>query len=103
MVLESLIGIRESCSNLCSSTEYSSGDQSDAKSKVAVVHFASVPGSSLDIIFALVKQLESTLVGLKQVRMYVGTGLGRKMLDVLIEEAETRLTETKKKIIQCVA
>jgi hypothetical protein len=55
---------------------------------------------TLDTILALVKQLEATLIGLRQLRDYVGGGVGRQMLEVVIEEAETGLAEIKRKIIQ---
>lgn len=56
--------------------------------------------SSLDAVISLIKQMESTLLGLEQLRNYVGDGVGRQMLEVLIEEAETKLAEIKRKIIQ---
>jgi hypothetical protein len=55
---------------------------------------------SLDAILALVKQLEATLLGLRQLRGYVGGSAGEKMLQILIEEAEAGLAEVKRKLIQ---
>ncbi len=55
---------------------------------------------SLDTILALIKQQEATLLGLKQLRGYVGGGIGVSMLEVLIEEAETGLANVKRKLIQ---
>lgn len=55
---------------------------------------------SLDIILALLKQMEATLLGLGQLRGYVQKGPGQEILDRLIRDAETRLAEVKKKIIQ---
>lgn len=52
---------------------------------------------SLKTILALIKQLEATLIGLKQVRGYV-QGVGRHMLDELIDEGETKLAEIKRKV-----
>ena len=56
--------------------------------------------SSLETILALVKQLETTALGLKQLRGFVGKGLGSEMLELLIEETETTLAEIKRKLIQ---
>ena len=55
---------------------------------------------SLDVMLSLIKQMEGTLLGLKQLRDYVGKGVGRKMLELLIEEAETMLSKTKLRILQ---
>lgn len=54
----------------------------------------------LDAALDLVKQLETTLLGLRQTRSYVGRGLARRMLDEVIEEAETKLDELRHKLIQ---
>ena len=55
---------------------------------------------SLEAILDLVKQLETTLLGLRQIRAYVGSGVGLRMLDEVIEEAERKLAEVRKKLIQ---
>jgi hypothetical protein len=55
---------------------------------------------SLDIILALMKQLESTLLGLKQLRGYVGQDVGPQMVEELIEEGENKLAELKRRLIQ---
>ena len=55
---------------------------------------------SLDMILALIKQLEATLIGLKQLRGYVAQGAGSQTLEVLIREADVRLSEIKQKLIQ---
>ena len=55
---------------------------------------------SLDTILTLLKQMEATLLGLKQLRGFVGKGTGQQMLEALIEEAETNLAEVKHKLIQ---
>ena len=55
---------------------------------------------SLDAILALIKQMESTLLGLKQLRLYVGKGVGQQMLELLIEDAEAKIAEVKRRIIQ---
>lgn len=53
-----------------------------------------------DTILALLKHMESTLLGLKQLRGYVGKGVGSEMLEVIIDDCETHLTEIKRKLIQ---
>jgi hypothetical protein len=55
---------------------------------------------SLDTILALIKQMEATLIGLRQLRGYVGDGVGEHMLQVLIDEMESGLSEVKRKLIQ---
>jgi hypothetical protein len=55
---------------------------------------------SLDMILALLKQLEFTLLGLKQLRGYVGQGVGQQMVEELIEERENKLAELKRRLIQ---
>ena len=40
--------------------------------------------------------MEATLLGLKQLRSYVGKGLGQHMLELLIEEGETKLIEVRR-------
>lgn len=55
---------------------------------------------SLETILALIKQLEIMLLGLKQLRGYVGHGVAQQMIEELIEEAETKLGEIKRKLIQ---
>jgi len=56
--------------------------------------------NSLETILALIKQMESTLLGLKELRSYVGQELGQQMVESLIEEEETKLAEIKRKLIQ---
>lgn len=53
---------------------------------------------SLDTILALIKQLETTLLGLHQLRNYVGKGVAAQMLHVLIEEGEAKLAEVRKRL-----
>jgi len=45
-------------------------------------------------------QMESNLLGMKQICDYVGHGLGRVMLEALIEEAESQIAEIKRKLSQ---
>jgi hypothetical protein len=55
---------------------------------------------SLEMILALLRQLEATVLGLKQLRGYVGQGVAQEMVEELIEEGENKLTELKRKLIQ---
>lgn len=59
-----------------------------------------VNDTSLETILGLIKQLEATVLGLKQLRGYIGVGAGTEMLEGLIEESETKLAEIKRKIVQ---
>lgn len=54
----------------------------------------------LDEIFMCLKQMESTVLGLRQLRGLIGKGPGREMLDALIVEAEEGIAEIKRKITQ---
>lgn len=47
----------------------------------------------------LIKQLEMNLAGLRQLRGYVGKGVGSHVLEILIEEGEAKLTEVKKRLV----
>jgi hypothetical protein len=55
---------------------------------------------NLDTVLALIKQMESTFHGLKQLRNYVGKGAGMHMLEILIEDCDAKLSEIKQKITQ---
>ena len=44
--------------------------------------------------------MEATLLGLKQLRCYVGSGAGQEMVELLIEEGEAKLVEIKRKLTQ---
>ena len=55
---------------------------------------------SVDTILTLLKQMEATLLGLKQLRLYIGKGIGQQMLEVLIEEGEEKVAEVKRKLMQ---
>jgi hypothetical protein len=55
---------------------------------------------SLEMILALLRQLEATVLGLKQLRGYVGQGVGQQMVEELIEEGENKLAELKRRLIQ---
>lgn len=65
-----------------------------------MIRFPSMDDDALDIILALIKQMEATLLGLRQLQGYVGNGVGREMLAVLIEEVEAGLAKVRRKLIQ---
>ena len=50
---------------------------------------------SLEAVLALIKQMEVTLLGLKQVRGYLDNRAGREIVDRLIEEGEANLADVK--------
>lgn len=55
---------------------------------------------TLDTILGLIKQMEGALLGLKELRKYVGTGAGAAMLEALIADGEEKIAEAKRKITQ---
>jgi hypothetical protein len=55
---------------------------------------------SFETVLYCLKRMEATLMGMKELRVYAGKGVVRKMLDELIEEAETQIAEIKRKVIQ---
>ena len=55
----------------------------------------------LEIIISCLKQMEDLLLGLNQLRSYVGTEIGSRMLATLIEEAEAKISEIRRQITQC--
>ena len=57
--------------------------------------------NSLDAHFGLPetnKQMESNLLGMRQLRQYIDSNLGTEMLDLLIEEAELKIAEVKRNV-----
>jgi len=56
--------------------------------------------NSLDAILDCLKQMESNLMGMRQLRQYIDSNLGTEMLDLLIEEAELKIAEVKRKVMQ---
>lgn len=50
---------------------------------------------SLDAALDLMRQLETLLLGLRQVRANVGNGVGLRMLDEVIKDAERTLAEVR--------
>jgi hypothetical protein len=55
---------------------------------------------SLEILMACLKQMEAMVLGLKQLRNYVGTDIASRMLAILIEETEAKIVEIKQRITQ---
>jgi hypothetical protein len=61
-------------------------------------HTLGTIADTVDIVLAMLRHMEATLLGLQQLRNYVGQDVGRQMLEVLIEEMESHVAETKRKI-----
>ena len=57
------------------------------------------PFDALEIVLASLKLMESTLLGMKQVRQYVGKGPATEILDSLIDEAEVKIVEIKRRVV----
>lgn len=55
---------------------------------------------SFDAMLALIKRMEATVLGLHQLRSYVGDGAGQEIVGELIKEAESNLEEVKRRIVQ---
>lgn len=55
---------------------------------------------TFEVLLDCLKRMESILLGMKQMRGYVGERLGKQMLESLIEEAEAQIAEVKRKVIQ---
>ncbi len=60
---------------------------------------AGMHDDDLDTILILIRRMEATAEGLRQLRGYMGNGIGAEMLEVLIEEAEAGLVEIKRKFV----
>ena len=54
---------------------------------------------TLDVALAMLRQMRATLNGLEQLRDYVGQGVGRQMLEELIEEIEKDLAEFRRTLM----
>jgi len=54
----------------------------------------------IELLLQCLKVMESTVLGLKQVRRLLPKGASTDILDSLIEEAEKHLEEVKQKIIR---
>ncbi len=59
-----------------------------------------IDDNSLETILVLIKQLQSSLLELKQMRVYVVQGVEQQMLESAIQDNETRLAEIRRKVIQ---
>ena len=46
------------------------------------------------------KQIEATVLDLKQLQSFIGKGSGQEMLDTLIVEAEQTIAEFKRRVLQ---
>lgn len=57
------------------------------------------PFNALETLLECLKRMEATLLGMKQMRHYVGNGLGKEMLESLIEEAEAQIADIKRRVI----
>jgi hypothetical protein len=55
---------------------------------------------TLDIVLAMLRQMKATLNGLQQLRDYVGHGVGRQMLEELIEEMVKHIVDTERRLIR---
>ena len=44
------------------------------------------------------KQMESNLLGMRELRPYIDSNLGTEMLDPLIEEAKLKIAEVKRNV-----
>jgi hypothetical protein len=53
---------------------------------------------SLEIVMASLNLMESTLLGVRRVRQYVGAGIATKMLDLLIQEGDSQVSAIKRKV-----
>jgi hypothetical protein len=53
----------------------------------------------LDLKMTSLKVMESTLLGMKELRPYLGDGSSREMIDTLIQEAELQITGIKRHVI----
>ena len=54
----------------------------------------------IDLVLQCLKVMESTLLGLKQLRRLNPSKLINEMLDLLIKEADSQIQEVKRKVIQ---
>ena len=55
---------------------------------------------SVDTILGLIKQLEATVLGLQQLRSFMGNGVEAEILERLIAEGQTKVAEVKRKLMQ---
>ncbi len=55
---------------------------------------------SFEIVTACLMQMEATILGLRELRSYFGTQVGSHILEILIEEADAKITDIKRRIAQ---
>lgn len=55
---------------------------------------------TVNVILGLIKQLEATVLGLQQLRSYIGNGIEAEILESLMTEGETKIAEVKRKLMQ---
>ena len=55
---------------------------------------------TVNVILGQIKQLEATVLGLQQLRSYIGNGVEAEILESLMTEAETKIAEVKGKLMQ---
>jgi hypothetical protein len=59
------------------------------------------PFNTLETLYECLERMEAALMGMKQMRHYIGrAGPGKELLESLIEEAEWQLADIKRKVIQ---
>jgi hypothetical protein len=57
------------------------------------------PFDSLEMTMSILNVMESNLLSMRQVRQHVGKGRATQMLDSLIQEAESKVSEIKRRMI----
>jgi hypothetical protein len=55
-------------------------------------------GDSLETVTECLTLMEQTVFGLQQLRSYLGTEVGSHMIAILIEEAEVKVSEIKRRL-----
>jgi len=58
------------------------------------------PFDAFETVLEYLKRMEAILTGMKEMREYVGTGLGKEMLSSLIEEGESQIMDIKHRVIE---
>lgn len=52
-----------------------------------------------EVVLECLRRMETTLISLKEMRGFVGRGIGNEMLEVLIEETELQIAELKRRVV----
>jgi len=55
---------------------------------------------AFETVLECVKRMEAILMGMKQMREYVGKGLGKEMLESLVKEADSQIAEIKRRMVR---